>query len=102
MAVRPFELQVPYGVVETEGTDVVHISEKPLARYLVNAGIYLLNPDVCRYVPAGRHYDMTELVARVLSEGRRVISFPVREYWVDIGEQEHYERAQTDTARGKA
>ncbi|MGQ0732905.1 MAG: nucleotidyltransferase family protein [Acidobacteriota bacterium] len=99
MAVRSFDLQVPYGIVDTDGARVVRISEKPMVQYLVNAGIYLLNPDVCRHVPSGRRYDMTDLVTYLLAEGRNVISFPVREYWVDIGQQEQYEQAQHDSAR---
>jgi dTDP-glucose pyrophosphorylase len=94
VGVRPFEFQVPYGVVRTDGVDVQTICEKPVERYLINAGIYLLNPDVCRLVPAGQHYDMTDLIERLIAEGRRVISFPIREYWMDIGRASDYERAR--------
>jgi dTDP-glucose pyrophosphorylase/CBS domain-containing protein len=100
VAVRPSELHVPYGVIETDGVDVVRISEKPVMRYFVNAGIYLLNPDVCDSVPNGRRSDMPDLIARLVAERRRVISFPVHEYWRDIGKSEDYRRAVADAEKG--
>ena len=100
MAVRPFELQVPYGVVETNGIEVVRLAEKPVARYLINAGIYLLSPDIQRRVPSGQRYDMTDLVSRLIADGRRVISFPVRESWIDIGHHEDYLRARQSSSGG--
>jgi len=99
MAVRAFDLQVPYGVIESNGIEVRRVSEKPVSRHLINAGIYLLSADIQRYVPRGRRYDMTDLVNRLIDEGRRVISFPVRESWIDIGHLDDYQRAN-DESRG--
>lgn len=96
MAVRAFDVQVPYGVVDSHGIDVVRVLEKPISRHLINAGIYLLGPDLHRYVPRGQRYDMTDLVNRLIDEGRRVIGFPVREPWIDIGQLDDYQRAQED------
>lgn len=93
IAVRPYELRVPYGLVETRGEAVVALSEKPLVQGFANAGIYLLEPAVCRDVPSGLRLDMTELIERLLEQGRSVVSFPLREYWLDIGQLEDYERA---------
>lgn len=101
VAVRPCEIQVPYGVVETSGVAITRVDEKPVIRYFINAGIYLLNGDLCRFVPAGERYDMTELINRVIAEGLNVISFPLREYWLDIGRSEDYERAVSDSETGK-
>lgn len=101
IAVRPFEIQVPYGVVDTDGLTVKGIDEKPIIRNFVSAGIYLLNGDVCRFVPAGERYDMTQLIGRAIAEGLRVISFPLREYWLDIGQSDDYARAVADVKEGK-
>jgi dTDP-glucose pyrophosphorylase/CBS domain-containing protein len=101
MAVRPFEIQVPYGVVETAGVAVTRVDEKPVIRSLINAGIYLLNGDVCRLVPAGGRFDMTDLIDRAIAERLRVISFPLREYWLDIGRREDYARAVSDVSNGR-
>lgn len=101
IAVREHEFQIPYGVVESEGARVRDLVEKPVLRHFVNAGIYLLNPELCALVPSGRRYDMPDLIRRLLDEGRPVVSFPVREYWLDIGQHADYERALSDRASGK-
>ncbi len=90
------EWQVSYGVVHLEGVAVTGIAEKPMMRHFINAGIYLLNPDVCRYIPADQPYDMPALITHLISDGRRVVGFPVREYWMDIGQAADYQRAQDD------
>ena len=93
IGVRQHDLQVPYGVVETDSIFVTGISEKPIVRNLINAGIYLLNPEICNYVPSGQHYDMPDLITRLISDNKRVVTFPVREYWLDIGRIEDYQQA---------
>ena len=98
IGVWPYEVQVPYGLVDTDGERVTAIREKPVIRSFVNAGIYLIGPELYRSVPRGEHLDMTDLIEGALADGRRVISFPLREYWLDIGELEAYERALLDAA----
>lgn len=94
MAVRRYEFKVPYGVVETEGTSVKRLVEKPLIQNLINAGIYLLEPYVYRFIPNGERCDMTDLIQCVLDEGRPVAAFPIHEPWMDIGEHSEYLQAQ--------
>lgn len=94
IAVGQYDLQVPYGVVECEGADVQRLTEKPKMRFFVNAGIYLLEPSVYALIPSGRHFDMTDLIALLLEQRRVVVSFPIREYWLDIGQPEDYQLAQ--------
>lgn len=96
VAVRQHEVQLPHGVVETDGLAITGIMEKPVLRHFMNAGIYLLNPEMCRFVPSGRRYDMTDLISRLIAEGCRVVSFPIREYWLDIGQVEDYQKALRD------
>lgn len=93
VALRPYEVSVPYGIVDVDGELVRDVTEKPLVRAFVNAGIYLLEPDVCRLVPSGERYDMTDLIRTLVADGRRVIGFPLREYWLDIGTLEDYAQA---------
>lgn len=100
LAVRQYEFRVPYGVVETDGLNVIHISEKPKVQNFVNAGIYLLNPGVQRFIPQSRRFDMPDLIARLIEENRRVICFPVREYWMDIGKFGDYTQALADVSNG--
>ena len=90
------EFHFPYGVVETDGINVKSVVEKPLMQQFVNAGIYLLNPSVCRYVPSRQNYDMPDLISRLVAEGKKVVIFPIREYWLDIGQSDDYKQAQQD------
>ncbi|MQF67079.1 hypothetical protein FIM07_01385 [SAR202 cluster bacterium AD-802-F09_MRT_200m] len=102
VAVKEQEFQIPYGVVETDGLRITGILEKPVMRHFINAGIYLLNSELRRYIPAAQAYDMTDLIERVLKDGCNVVSFPIHEYWLDIGQHEDYAQAQDDAAREKA
>jgi dTDP-glucose pyrophosphorylase/CBS domain-containing protein len=100
VAVRQYDVQVPYGVFDCDGPYVKRIEEKPRLNYLVNAGVYLLEPAAYQYIPAGQQFDMTDLIQRLLDEGRPVVSFPVIEYWLDIGQHADYEQAQRDVQNG--
>jgi dTDP-glucose pyrophosphorylase len=101
VAVRKFDFQVPFGVVETEGVLITGLAEKPSLGFFVNAGIYLLEPTAHRNIPRGQRFDMTDLIDHLLAEKRRVVSFPIREYWLDIGHDADYEQAQDDLKNGR-
>ena len=101
VAVREEEFAVPFGVVQTDGTAITDIQEKPVLREFINAGIYLLDPRVRGHLPPEARFDMPQLVQRLLGAGETVVGFPVHEYWVDIGELTGYEQAGHDAASGK-
>ena len=90
MAVREYEYQIPYGVVETEGTRLVNISEKPTHSYFVNAGIYILSPELLSKIPVDTFYDMPTLFSDI-KRGEVVQVYPIQEYWLDIGHLDEYE-----------
>jgi dTDP-glucose pyrophosphorylase/CBS domain-containing protein len=100
VGVRRYELQVPYGVLECDGERVTSFREKPVHRCLVNAGIYLIEPSVLALIPTDERYDMSDLLQLLLDQGRRVASFPIIEYWLDVGQHSDYERAQADAGNG--
>jgi dTDP-glucose pyrophosphorylase len=93
---REFSMQVPYGVLNTEGTTLVSMAEKPMQKFLVNAGIYALSPRVLDYVTADQPLDMPDLIDRVKNAGHKVSVFSVREYWMDIGRIEDLDRARAE------
>lgn len=96
VGVKKYTFDVPYGVVETDGVNLTGIIEKPTLYQYINAGIYLINPNVCGFIPNDELYDMPDLINKLVEEGKRVISFPIREYWIDIGKHEDYEKALID------
>lgn len=100
VGVRRYAMTVPYGVVECTGPHVRGIREKPDLCFFFNAGIYLIEPEVRRFIPAGRRTDMTDVIDSMLTAGERVVSFPIHEYWLDIGRLDDYERAQIDITNG--
>ena len=102
VAVRQYTVEVPYGVIDVNGMDVLGVQEKPCITSLINAGIYLLNPSVLEFIPKSEgKFDMTTLINMLVAARKRVVSFPVREYWLDIGHIDDYERAQADVGNGR-
>lgn len=93
---REFNMQVPYGVLNTDGTTLVSMEEKPVHKHLVNAGIYALSPLALEFIRAGEALDMPDLIDRVKDAGHKVSVFPVREYWIDIGRIEDLDRARAE------
>ncbi|HKW84804.1 MAG TPA: nucleotidyltransferase family protein [Burkholderiaceae bacterium] len=94
MCVREHEYRVPYGVIESDGQRVRSMVEKPVHRFFVNAGIYVVSPELVRSVERGTRIDMPSLLERQMSLGREVHVFPLHEYWLDIGRMEDFQRAQ--------
>jgi NDP-sugar pyrophosphorylase family protein len=97
-------VQTDYGVLRTDGaagsTDrVVGYEEKPELAYTVSMGVYVLEPSVLRHVPAGRPYDLPDLVLALLAAGEAVGSYLFDGYWLDIGREDDYRRAQADAGR---
>jgi dTDP-glucose pyrophosphorylase len=97
MAVRDYEMQVPFGVVREQGGVIAAIEEKPVQRFMVNAGMYVLSPQAVARVPRGP-YDMPALFQQLVAEGRPTRCHPIAGYWLDIGRMGDYERAQHDFA----
>lgn len=96
IGVRGVDFMVPFGVVECEGAHVINLREKPTYNYLVNAGLYILDPLVYNYIPGGKKLDMTELIQILLLHNKPVIQYPIVEYWMDIGKFADYQKAQDD------
>ncbi|WP_285397574.1 nucleotidyltransferase family protein [Lysinibacillus sp. fls2-241-R2A-57] len=96
MCVREYEYQIPYGVIETRGADLIDIKEKPSHRSFINAGIYVLNPEVFDYIPEDQFYDMPTLFERLITQRQKTSAFPIHEYWLDIGQMDDFNRANSE------
>ncbi len=101
VAVRRYEFQVPYGVIEAEDLRVIGISEKPTVAFFVNAGMYLLDRSILALMMRGERCDMPDLIKRAVAKRLRVITFPVHEYWLDVGQLEDYQTACEDVRAGR-
>jgi dTDP-glucose pyrophosphorylase len=96
VVVRSEVTTVPYGVVQVENGRITGIHEKPVISHLVNAGIYVVSPDVARTVKGDSRLDMPDLIEQVLSAGGQVSPFYMHEYWVDIGRPDDFRRANDE------
>lgn len=94
--VREYDFQVPYGVIEREGYRIKSIIEKPIHKFFVNAGIYVLEPVLVKKVDGKDYLDMPALLEQCIKSGDQVNMFPVHEYWLDMGRIKDYEQAQTE------
>ena len=96
MCVREYDFQVPYGVVNVEHGKILSIEEKPIQKFFVSAGIYMLDSQCIRMIPEKEFYDMPTLFEKLIEMNENTVSFPLREYWLDIGRIEEYEKANLE------
>lgn len=96
MCVREYEYQIPYGVIETNGADLIKIKEKPIHRSFINAGIYILNPETYEYIPTDQFYDMPTLFEQLIARELKTSAFPIHEYWLDIGQIDDFNKANNE------
>lgn len=96
MCVRDYEYQVPFGVIEGDGNRITGMVEKPVHRFFVNAGIYVISADLRKSVQSNQYLDMPSLLESSISVGQDVLMFPVHEYWLDIGRIDDFNKAQLD------
>ncbi|EYU14226.1 nucleotidyltransferase family protein, partial [Photorhabdus aegyptia] len=96
MCVREYDYQVPYGVIKGDGHRIIGMQEKPVHRFFVNAGIYIVSPRLFKAVPKNKKIDMPTLLEGEISNNKDVLMFPIHEYWLDIGKMDDFQRAQCD------
>lgn len=96
MGVREYDFQVPYGIVTSRENHVESIVEKPVHKFFVNAGVYILSRSLLEKIEADKYLDMPDLLESQIQKNEAVNMFPIHEYWLDIGRLEEFERAQND------
>jgi dTDP-glucose pyrophosphorylase len=92
----PYKVDVPYAVLETSNGHVMNFKEKPTYTYYSNGGIYLMKSEVTEGIPKNSFYNTTDLMEELIAEGKKVLSYPLSGYWLDIGKPEDFEKAQED------
>ena len=98
MSIATFNIRIniPYGILDTTDKKINSLIEKPSFTYYSNAGIYLINKDMLKYIPSGEKFDSTDLMEKLIEKGKKVSHFPIRGYWLDIGNAQNYAKAQDD------
>lgn len=96
MCVREYDFQVPYGVVNIQDQKITAIVEKPVHKFFVSAGIYMLSPESLAAIPQGQFFDMPSLFEKLIDSNQNTLSFPIHEYWLDIGRMNEYEQANRE------
>lgn len=96
IAAIPYQVDIPYAVLETKNELVTSCKEKPTYTYYSNAGIYLIKKEILELIPKNTFYDATDLIDEVIRTGKRIMAYPIREYWLDIGKPEDFSKAQED------
>lgn len=96
MCVRNYTTRIPYGVVNTKNSEVLSFDEKPVLTHQVNAGVYLLDPEILDYVPKEQYVDMPSLLEMVNKAEKTVNAFFLHEYWLDVGYPETLQQASSE------
>ncbi len=93
---RQYDFQVPYGVIETTGKQINSIKEKPIHKFFVNAGIYVLNPSMLDTIDGVSYLDMPNFLEEKINNLSQISMFPIHEYWLDVGRMDQFDKAQRD------
>jgi NDP-sugar pyrophosphorylase family protein len=102
VALKEEKVEIPYGVAKLEGTRIIQLQEKPKYIHFINAGIYIIEPFIIDRIPKDTYYDMNTLIEKLIAADLRVGSFPVHEYWLDIGRVVDYEKACNDAQNNRS
>lgn len=92
----PYNVDIPYAVVETLKDNIVSFKEKPTYTYYSNGGIYLMKKSVLKYIPNNSFFNATDLMELLIEKGKKITSYVLSDYWLDIGKHEDYKKAQKD------
>ena len=93
VAAVPYDVDIPLGILNLDGRNIIGLSEKPHFGYYANAGIYLIRKSALKLIPADKMFHSTDLVEALIAAGRKVIRFPINGTWIDIGTPQEYRRA---------
>jgi dTDP-glucose pyrophosphorylase len=92
----PYKVDIPYAVLETSNGKVKSFKEKPSYTYFSNGGIYLMKRAIVDFIPKNEFYNATDLMDNLIKSKKKIISYPLNGYWLDIGKHEDFNKAQED------
>jgi dTDP-glucose pyrophosphorylase len=92
----PYQVNIPYAVLETIDGEIKSFNEKPTYTYYSNGGIYLMKRDVLKFIPKNMFYNATDLMEELIKNNLKLTSYPFSGYWLDVGKHEDFNKAQKD------
>ena len=92
----PYDVEIPYAVMETKNNNILSFIEKPIYTYYSNGGIYLIKKSILKNIPKNKLFNSTDLMELLLEKNLKLISYPMHNYWLDIGKTKDYLKAQND------
>lgn len=95
----PYTVDIPYAVLETDNQRIISLKEKPRYTYYSNGGIYLMKKEVLDRIPKGEFFNATELIEELIEDNKFVKTYPLVDYWLDIGNHDDFKKAQSDVHR---
>ena len=96
VATIPYKVDIPYAVIETNHNIISSYKEKPTYTYYSNAGIYLIKKEIVKLIPTNSFFNATDLMDLLINSGRKITSYPLHSYWLDVGKHDDFEKAQKD------
>jgi dTDP-glucose pyrophosphorylase len=96
VATTDYQVKIPYGVIESDGNQIIALKEKPTYTYYSNAGIYIFKKELTKLIPKDTYFNATDFLEKLMAEGKKVLHYPIKQYWLDIGKHADYEQAQKD------
>ncbi len=96
IASTDYQVQIPYGIIETNKTNVLALVEKPTYTYHSNAGIYIFKKEMFNLIPKDTHFNATDLLEKGISLHKKILNYSIKSYWLDIGKHNDFEKAQKD------
>lgn len=94
VAAVPYNVSIPYGILDLDGREIMGLIEKPKYNYYANAGIYLIKKRALAEIPEDEFFNATDLIEKLIAQNKKVIRYPLNGTWIDIGNPQEYQKAQ--------
>lgn len=94
VAAVPYNVSIPFGILDLEGRNIKGLLEKPKYNYYANAGIYLIKKSALAEIPEETFFNATDLIEKLISQNKTVIRYPLNGTWIDIGQHADLAKAQ--------
>ena len=94
VAAVPYDVSIPYGILDLDGRNIKGLLEKPKYNYYANAGIYLIKKTALAEIPEDTFFNATDLIEKLISENKKVVRYPLNGAWIDIGNPQEYQKAK--------